>query len=149
MWWQNAIPDVGSTAPIESPQPRTLPGMTTDLDDLLGPEHARIARARKLLESAGEEVVHTAQAITDFRPLGTEELPAAVAALRASEHVDEVESAARWIDRTFTARSTDLGEAPAETLEFVAAALRLRLTLHTLDQALAAVPPEPGGASSA
>ncbi|MEU9397584.1 hypothetical protein AB0D86_47395 [Streptomyces sp. NPDC048324] len=123
--------------------------MTHDLDGFLGPEHARIVRARKLLESAGEEVVRTAQAVTDFRPLGTGELPAAVAALRASKHGDEDESAARWIDRTFTARSTDLGEAPAETLEFVAAALRLRLTLHTLDQALAAVPPEPGGAARA
>ncbi|MEU9393914.1 hypothetical protein AB0D86_28470 [Streptomyces sp. NPDC048324] len=119
--------------------------MTNDLDGPLGPEYARIARARKLLESAGEEVVRTAQAVTDFRSLGTEELPAAVAALRASEHADEDESAARWIDRTFTARSTDLGEAPAETLEFVTAVLRLRLTLHTLDQVLAAVPPETGG----
>ncbi|MFE7857337.1 hypothetical protein [Streptomyces sp. NPDC057403] len=118
--------------------------MTNELDDL-GPEYARISRARALLEAAGAEVVRTAQAVPDFRSLGTEEWPAAVAALHASKHVDEYERAARWIDHTFTAHSRDLGEAPAETLEFVTAVLRLRLTLHTLEQAFAAVPPAQDG----
>ncbi|MFJ9721432.1 hypothetical protein ACIRP3_01670 [Streptomyces sp. NPDC101209] len=123
--------------------------MSNELGDLLNPGYARIARARKLLETAGAEVVRTAQDVTDFGSLGTEELPTAVAALEALDSIDEDESAARWVDRTFTARSSDLSEAPAESLEFVAAALRLRLALHTLDQALAAIPPEPGGTSPA
>ncbi|ATW52285.1 hypothetical protein [Streptomyces peucetius] len=62
-------------------------------DELLGPEFARIARARTSLEDACAGVVEMAQDVDDCTPMGTE-LPAAVAALESSECVDEDDAGA-------------------------------------------------------
>lgn len=114
------------------------------IDDLLGPEFGRIARARKALEEACAGVVQMAQGVQDFGPMGTEELSAAVAALQSSEYVDEDESAAKWVSRAFTANPMDLLPTGEAGLAFGGAVMMLRGALYELDQALAAVPQDPG-----
>lgn len=108
-----------------------------NLDDLLGPEYARVARARKALEAAVATSAEMAGDVQDFGPMGTGELPAAVAALTASEYVDEDESAARWVSRAFTALPLDLIPHGEAALAFGGAVICLRGALEKLDQALA------------
>jgi hypothetical protein len=124
------------------------------IDDVLGPEYARVARARKSLEEACAAVIEMAQAVGDFGPMGTTELPAAVAALQSSEYLDEDESAARWVSRAFTANPMDLLPTGEAGLAFGGAVMMMRGALHELDQALAVArhnpgPTAPGGTFSA
>ncbi|WP_331759013.1 hypothetical protein OH782_42330 (plasmid) [Streptomyces sp. NBC_01544] len=126
--------------------------MTAKLDDVLGPEFARITRARKALEEACAGVVQMAQGVQDFAPMGTDELPAAVAALQSSEYVDEDDAGACWVSRAFTATPTDLIATGEAGLAFGGAVLMLRGALLDLDEAIAAAarsgPTSPGGTFS-
>ncbi|MGW6144300.1 hypothetical protein [Streptomyces sp. NPDC055140] len=119
-----------------------------NLDDMLGPEYARVIRARKELETAITAVVETAQSVQDFGPMGTDELPAAVSALEASEHVDSDEGAAQWVSRAFTATPVDLLKTGETGLAFGGSVALMRAALHDLDQALAALDDEPGPTAS-
>lgn len=119
----------------------------SDIDALLGPEYGRIAQARKALEDACASVVEMAQEVEDFGPMGTEELPAAVAALASSEYVDEDESGARWVSRAFTANPVNLIATGEAGLAFGGAVALMRAALQDLDQALAAAEP-PGPADT-
>lgn len=124
------------------------------IDDVLGPEYGRIARARKGLEEACASVVEMARDVDDFGPMGTDELPAAIAALESAEYLDEDDAGARWVSRAFTARPKDLMTTGMAGLAFGGALLMMRAALAELDDALAAVrdkpgPTEPGGTFSA
>ncbi|MER7952055.1 hypothetical protein ABTY59_32155 [Streptomyces sp. NPDC096079] len=126
----------------------------SNVDDLLGPGFGRIVKARKGLEDACRSVVEMAQDVDDFGPMGTQELPAAVAALQSSEYLDEDESAARWVSRAFTAMPTSLMSTGMAGLAFGGAVLMMRAALLELDEAVAAVdnlpgPTSPGGTFSA
>ncbi|MEU5978513.1 hypothetical protein [Streptomyces sp. NPDC047315] len=123
------------------------------IDDLLGPGTAAVVKARHNLETTAAQVVEMARDVKDFGPMGTEELPAAVAALESSEYVDEDEAAARWVSRAFTATPADLLTTGEAGLAFGGAMFMLRTALHNLDNALAALdrpgPTAPGGTFSA
>ncbi|MEU1592827.1 hypothetical protein ABZ468_08175 [Streptomyces sp. NPDC005708] len=128
--------------------------MTMDrIGDILGPGYGRVAAARKALEDACASVVEMAQDVDDFGPMGTDELPAAVAALESSDYVDEDDAGARWVSRAFTASPVDLIATGMAGLAFGGAVIVLRAALAELDQALAAVsepgPTGPGGTFSA
>jgi hypothetical protein len=110
----------------------------SELDRLLGPGFARVARARKALEDACAAVADTARVVDDFGPMGTDELPAAIAALASSEYVDEDDAAARWVSRTFTATPIDLIPTGEAGLAFGGAVMMMRGALNELDEALAA-----------
>jgi hypothetical protein len=110
----------------------------SELDHLLGPDIARVARARKALEDACAAVAEMADGVDDFGPLGTEELPAAIAALASSEYVDEDDAGARWVSRAFTATPVDLIATGEAGLAFGGAVMMMRSALHELDAALAA-----------
>jgi hypothetical protein len=58
--------------------------------------------------------------------MGTEELPAAVAALASAEYIDEDGSGARWVSRTFTAAPGDLLATGEAGLAFGGAILMMR-----------------------
>jgi hypothetical protein len=122
-----------------------------NFDGLLGPDIKRVVRARKVLEDACAGVVEMAQGVPDFGPMGTEELPAAIAALQSSEYVDEDEAGARWVSRAFTATPMSLIATGEAGLAFGGAVMMLRMALHDLDEALAAMgpgPTDPGGTFS-
>lgn len=125
----------------------------TNVDDLLGPGYGRVVAARKALEDACASVVEMAQDVDDFGTMGTDELPAAIAALESSEYVDEDDAGARWVSRAFTANPPDLIATGMAGLAFGGAVMMMRGALYELDQALAAVnppgPTEPGGTFSA
>ncbi|RSS94266.1 hypothetical protein EF903_06930 [Streptomyces sp. WAC05292] len=122
------------------------------LDDVLGPDVARVARARKALEKAVAGVTEMAKGVKDFAPIGTAELGAAVAALASSEYVDEDEAGARWVSRAFTAGMMDLLPLGEDAMAFGGAVVMMRGALRELDEALAAMespgPTEPGGTFS-
>jgi hypothetical protein len=124
----------------------------TGIDDMLGPEFARVARTRKALEEACAGVVEMAQDVQDFAPMGTEELPAAVAALQSSEYVDEDDAGARWVSQAFTATPKDMLATGEAGLAFGGAVIMMRGALQDLDAALAAAerpgPTAPGGTFS-
>lgn len=111
----------------------------SELDHLLGPGFARVARARKTLENASAAVTDMAQGVDDFGPMGTGELPAALARLAASEYVDEDEAGARWVSRAFTATPADLLATGEAGLAFGGAVMMMRSALRELDDALAAI----------
>ncbi|MGA5411617.1 hypothetical protein ACPCSC_30720 [Streptomyces lavendulocolor] len=115
------------------------------LDDVLGPDIGRVARARKALEDACAGVVEMAQGVPDFGPMGTDELPAAIAALQSSEYVDEDEAGARWVSRAFTATPMSLISTGEAGMAFGGAVMMLRAALYDLDDALAAIDPGPTG----
>lgn len=115
------------------------------LDDVLGADVARIARARKRLEEACAGVVEMARSVKDFTGMGTDELPAAVTALASSEYLDEDESGARWVSNTFTATPMSLVPKGEAALAFGGAVMMLRGALHELDKALAAAGPTAAG----
>ncbi|MGW2550071.1 hypothetical protein [Streptomyces sp. NPDC001635] len=125
----------------------------TNVDDLLGPGYGRVVAARQGLTEAVAAVSEMARDVDDFGPLGTPELPAAVAALAAAEALDEDESGARWVSRAFTAGPADWMGTGWAAIAFCGAVMILRAALDELDQALAAVgeagPTEPGGTFSA
>lgn len=122
------------------------------IDDVLGPGAGRIVAARQALEVAAANVVRAAQDVQDFTPMGTAELPAAVAALESSEYLDEDEAGARWVIRAFTATPTALLKTGAAGLAFVGTVVMLHAALQELDQAIAAIdrpgPTDPGGTFS-
>ncbi|AEM88961.1 hypothetical protein [Streptomyces violaceusniger] len=111
------------------------------LDNLLGPEYARVARARKALEEAVAGTARMAADVADFAPMGTAELPAAVAALAASTTLDEDEDAARWVSRAFTAHPADLLKTGMDGTAFGGSVMMLRGALAELDQALTQLDP--------
>lgn len=122
------------------------------IDDVLGPGFGRIAEARKALEDACASVVQMAQDVDDFSPMGTAELPAAVAALQSADYVDEDDAGARWVSRSFTAHPTGLIATGMAGLAFGGAVMVMRGALAELDRALDAVrtpgPTDPGGTFS-
>ncbi|OEV12980.1 hypothetical protein [Streptomyces nanshensis] len=119
------------------------------LDDALGADVSRIARARQSLEDACAGVVEMAQAVEDFTGMGTDELPAAVTALASSQYLDEDEGSARWVSKAFTASPMSLVSRGEAALAFGGAVMVLRGALHELDQAVAAAgPTAPGGTFS-
>lgn len=117
-------------------------------EDVLGADVARIVRARKCLEEACAGVAERARSVEDFDGMGTDELPAAVAALASSEYLDEDESGARWVAHAFTATPMSLVSKGEAALAFGGAVMMLRSALHELDQALAAADTSGGTLSS-
>ncbi|MEU1599315.1 hypothetical protein ABZ468_42575 [Streptomyces sp. NPDC005708] len=91
--------------------------------------------------------------VQDFGPMGTPELPAAVAALVASNTLGEDESGARWVSRAFTAAPADLLGTGWAGTAIRGSVMILRAALAELDESPAAVgepsPTEPGGTFSA
>ncbi|MGW9026830.1 hypothetical protein ACWGQ5_22120 [Streptomyces sp. NPDC055722] len=79
--------------------------------------------------------------------------PTAVAALVASNALDEDESGARWVSRAFIAAPADLLGTGWAGTAFCGSVMILRAALAELDEALAAVgepsPTEPGETFSA
>jgi hypothetical protein len=126
----------------------------SDTDGFLDPRTLAVMKARKNLETAAAQVVEMARDVQDFGPMGTSELPAAIAALESSEYVDEDDAGARWVSRAFTATPTGLLKTGAAGLAFGGAMFMLRSALANLDQTLAALeaapdPTDPGGTFSA
>ncbi|MFE6639566.1 hypothetical protein ACFVFT_38370 [Streptomyces tendae] len=125
----------------------------SDTDGLIGPRTLAVLHARKNLEIAAAQVVEMAQNVQDFGPMGTDELPAAIAALESSDYVDEDDAGARWVSRAFTATPASLIKTGEAGLAFGGAMFMLRSALAELDRAIAADdgtgPTEPGGTFSA
>ncbi|RZU28268.1 hypothetical protein EV284_6434 [Streptomyces sp. BK022] len=123
------------------------------IDQVLGAGYGRLAEARMGVEEACAAVVQMAKDVDDFRPLGTDELPAAIAALESSEYVDEDDAGARWVSRAFTATPASARTAGWAALAFTGSMMILRAALAEVDAALAAIhlpgPTAPGGTFSA
>ncbi|GAA2439482.1 hypothetical protein [Streptomyces glaucus] len=126
----------------------------SDINGFLGSRILAVAQARKNLQAAAAQVVEMARDVKDFGPMGTDELPAAIAALESSKYVDEDDAGARWVSRAFTATPADLIKTGAAGLVFGGAVFMLRSALADVDETIAALgpapgPADPGGAFSA
>ncbi|MEU6819361.1 hypothetical protein ABZ921_01945 [Streptomyces atriruber] len=108
--------------------------------DMIGPEHARVVGIRRELEAAVANVVESARAVTDFGPLGTAELPAAISALESSTG-DPDEGAAQWVSHAYTApvTLTELVEIGEAERTFGVSIGMMRAKLQQLAQALDAL----------
>jgi hypothetical protein len=105
-------------------------------------ELTRLVAAHDRLESLGRAVLRDARGLEDLSPFGTEELPAALAALDAGIDggaLDAIMDGARWVCRAFTATPMLLlhtpGLASECSLALCGAVMGMRADLLTLDEA--------------
>lgn len=112
-----------------------MPSDTPDAE--LDGQIVRLITARQKLERAVATVLREAADVQRLDICGTDELPTALAALRAAEYVDSEEDAARRVARAFTAHPTELLHAGAGDHEVAlcGAVMMLRTALADLDQA--------------